>query len=105
MAGAGPQLKDAPLPLLEIRCDEAFLVGQGLAADPVVRHGGGFGFAHRQEVPEGAVVLELEVVVAAEAAFLLLLLRQPGVLVVELIAQAIQQWVDPVVDQASIVEG
>ena len=37
-----------------------FLVGQGLAPDPVVRNGVGLGFADRQEIAEGAVVPQLQ---------------------------------------------
>ena len=98
MGGAGPQLQDAPFAAFEGGRHEAFLVGQGLAADPVVGHGGGPGPAHRQEVAEAAVVLEPQVGVAAGAALAGLLLGQPAVLVVELVAKAIEQRVDAVVD-------
>ena len=104
LIGPGPQLEDRALPLLEIGGDEAFFIGQGLAADPVVRHGAGLGFAHRQEVTEGAVVLQPQVAVAAQPALLLLLLAQPGVLIIQLIAQAIEQGVDAVLDQAAFGE-
>lgn len=46
--------------------------------------------ADRQEIPEGAVVLQAQVADATELFFQPLLLGQPGVLVIELIAQAIQ---------------
>ena len=105
LAGPGPQLEDAALPLLEIRGDEAFFVGQGLAPDPVVRHGGGLGFAHRQEVAEGAVVLQLQGADATALALLLLLVAEPGVLIVQLVAQPIQQRVDAVMDQVALGEG
>ena len=38
LAGPGSQLKDAPFPLFQFRGDEALLISQGLAADPMVRH-------------------------------------------------------------------
>ena len=96
-------MENAALPLLEIRGDEAFLVGQGLAPDPVVRHGGGLGFAHRQEIAEGAVVLQFQGADAAALALLLLLVAEPGVLIVQLVAQPIQQRVDAVMDQVTIL--
>ena len=73
LAGAGAQLKDAPFPFLEVRGDEAFLVGQGLAPDPVIRHRGGLRFAYCEEVAEGAVVLQPQVADAGELALLLFL--------------------------------
>ncbi len=51
------------------------------------------------------MVLEPQVGVAASAALARLLLGQPGVLVVELVAQAIEEGVHTVVDQASFAEG
>ena len=104
LGGSGSQLQDAPLASLEGRRHETLLVGQGLAADPVVGHGGGSGPAHCQEVAKAAVVLEPQVGVAAGAALARLLLGQPGVLVVELVAQAIEEGVHTVVDQASFAE-
>jgi hypothetical protein len=50
------------------------------------------------------VVLEFEGADAAEAALLSLLLGQPGVLVVELVAQLVEAGVDAVVDQAALCE-
>ena len=50
------------------------------------------------------MILQFEVVVVAALTFALLLFRQPLVLVIELIASAIQEWVDPVVDQPSLAE-
>ena len=100
----GPQLQDAPLPSLEGRRDEALFVGQGLAADPMLGHGAGPGPAHRQEIAEAAVVLETQVGVAAGLAFQGFLFGQPPILVVELIAQAIQHRIDAVVDQAAFAE-
>ena len=67
-------------------------------------HGAGLGAAHRQEVAEGAVVLEFESGNAAGAALGGLLLGQPGVLVVELVAQVVQQRIHAVVDQAAFGE-
>ena len=86
LAGPGLQLQDAPFAALELRGHKPLFVGQGLAADPVLRHPLGLGFAHRQEITKGAVVLELEGGDAAGAPFGGLLLGQPGVLVVELVA-------------------
>ena len=65
---------------------EALFVGQGLPADPVLRHAPRFGFAHRQEVAKGAVVLEFEAADAAGLALERLLAPQPSLLVVELVA-------------------
>ena len=104
LGGPSPQLQDLPLPSFESRRHEAFLVGEGLAADPVLRYGGGAGPAHGQEVAEGAVVLEPQVGVAAGLAFEGLLFGQPVVLVIELIAQAIQHRIHPVMDQAALTE-
>ena len=71
----------------------------------MIRHRGRLGFADGQEVAEGAVVLQAQVAVAAALPFQALLLGQPGVLIIELVAQAIQQRVHPVVDQAAFTEG
>ena len=68
-----------------------------------MRHSGGLGFAHRQEIAEGAVVLQFQGADATELALLLLLVTEPGVLIVELVAQPIQQWVDAVVDGITVV--
>ena len=70
----------------------------------MVRHGGGLGFAHRQEVAEGAVVLQFQGADATALALLLLLMAEPGVLVIQLVAQSIQQRVDAVVDQIAFGE-
>ena len=105
LGGAGPELLDLALARLEIRGDEALLVGQGLAADPVLRHGARLGPAHGEEVAEGAVILELEGADAAGAALGGLQVGQPGVLVVELVAQIVQKWIHGVVDQAALGEG
>ena len=102
LASPGPQLEDAALSLLEIRGDEAFLVGQGLAPYPVGRHCGGLGFAHRQVIAEGAVMLQLQGADATELTLLLLLIAEPGVLIVQLVAQPIKQWVDAVMEQISL---
>ena len=104
LAGACPQLEDAAFPLFEIRGDEPFLIGQGLAADPVVRHRRGLGFAHRQEIAEGAVVLQLQGGDTAALALLLLLIGKPGVLIIQLVAQPIKERVNPVVDQSAFTE-
>ena len=104
LGGTGLELQDAPLTPLQFRGDKALLIGEGLAPDPVLRHGFGFGLAHRQEVAKGAVVLEFEGGDAAGAALRQLLLRQPGVLIVELVAQAIELRVHPVVDQAPLAQ-
>ena len=50
------------------------------------------------------MVLQAQVVVAAALTLQTLLLGQPGVLIVELVAQAIEQGVDAVVDQAAFAE-
>ena len=39
LGGTGTNLKDLPLPCLEVGGDEAFLIRQGLAANPVVWYG------------------------------------------------------------------
>ena len=90
LAGAGAQLKNASFPLFEFGGDEAFFVGQGLATDPVVGHRCSFGFAHGEEVAEGAVVLKLQGADPADLAFLLFLLGEPSVLIVELVAEAVE---------------
>ena len=70
----------------------------------MLRHRGGLGFAHREEVAEGAVILQPQIAVAAEAAFLLFLMVQPGVLVIELISQPIEQWIDAIVHQPPLTQ-
>ena len=50
------------------------------------------------------MVLEFEAGEAAEPALLRFLEGQPGVLVVELVAQVVEAWIDAVVDQAAIGE-
>ena len=101
LGGAGLELQDPAFAALELGGDEALLVGQGLAADPVLRHGPGLGAAHREEVAKGAVVLQAQGGDAAGPALAGLLLGQPGVLVIELVAQAIEAAVDAIVDQAA----
>ena len=105
LGGAGLELQDPAFAALELGGHEALLVGQGLAADPVLRHGPGLGPAHREEVAKGAVVLQAQGGDAAGPAFAGLLLGQPGVLVIELVAQAIEAAVDAIVDQAPFGEG
>ena len=102
---AGLELLDGALAVAQGWGDEALLVGQGLAADPVLRHRRRLGLRHRQEVAEGAVVLEFEAGEAAEPALLGFLLGQPGVLVVELVAQLIEGRINAVVEQAALGEG
>ena len=70
----------------------------------MVRYGG-TGLAHRQEVAEGVVVLQLQGADANALALLLLLMAEPGVLIVQLVAQPIQQRVDAVMDQIALGEG
>ena len=105
LGGPGLELQDLAFPGLELGGDEALLIGQGLAADPVVGHGCRFGPAHRQEVAKGAVVLEFEGGDATGLALERLLAPQPSVLVVELVAQAIELGIDTVVDQAPFTDG
>ena len=62
--------------------------------------GTGLGLGPGQEIAKGAGVLELEGRAAAGVPFGGLLLGQPGVLVVELVAQAIELRVHAVLDQA-----
>ena len=105
LASPSTQLEDAAFPLLEFGGDESLFVGQRLPADPMIRHRAGLGFADGQEVAEGAVVLQTQVVVAAAFALQPFLFSQPGVLIVQLVAQAIEQRVHPVVDEAAFTEG
>ena len=90
LAGAGAQLKNASLPFLEFGSDETFFVGQGLATDPMFRYRRCFGFAHCKEIAKGAVVLKSQGADAADLPLLLFLLSEPGVLVIELVAQAVE---------------
>jgi hypothetical protein len=99
LAGPGAQLQDPTLALLELGGDEALLVGQRLAADPVLRHPGRLRAANRQKVSEAAVVLEPQVGIAAGLTLQGFLVGQPGLLLVEAVAQAVEHRVDPVVDQ------
>ena len=59
--------------------------------------------AHRQEIAEGVVVLQPQVAVATELALMLLLLAEPGVLIIQLVAQTVEQWVNAV-DQPPFAE-
>ena len=90
LGGTGAQPQDASLPLLEGRGDEALLAGEGLAADPVVGHSRRFGATHGQEIAEGAVVLETNVGMAAALALLAFLVGQPAILIIQLVAKAIE---------------
>ena len=97
-------MEDGAFPRFEVGGDEAFFVGQGLTADPVVRYGRRLGPTDGEEIAEGAVVLQTEIGVAAQLTFLLFLFSQPAVLIVELVAQAIEQGIDAVVDQAPLAQ-
>ena len=105
LSRTGLELQDLAFALLERRGDEALFVGQGLAADPVVGHLARLGPAHRQEVAKGAVVLQFQGADAAGTALGGFLLGQPAVLVVELVAQPIEQGVDAVMNQAALGQG
>ena len=71
----------------------------------MVRHVLGFGLTHGEEVAKGAVVLEFQGADPAVPPFRLLLLSQPGVLVIQLVAQTIELGVHAVVDQSSLRQG
>ena len=62
------------------------------------------GPAGGQKIPKGAVILQAQVGVAAGPPLLGLLLGQPLVLVVQLVAQAIQHRIESIVDQAPFAE-
>ena len=101
----GFQLEDPTFAVLELWSNEALLVRQGLPSNPVVRHVLGFGLTDGEEVAKGAVVLEFQGADPAVPPFRLLLLSQPGVLVIQLVAQTIELWVHAVVDQSSLRQG
>jgi len=69
LGGPSPQLQNLAFAALECWRHEALLVGQGLPADPVIRHRRGLGPAHRQEIAEVAVVLQLAAFFTIEKVF------------------------------------
>ena len=101
----GTQLGNASLTIFQFGGDEAFFVGQGLASDLVVRHRSCLGFAHRENVAEGQAVLQVQGAGTAHLLIMLLILSEPGDLIIELVAEAIDFGLNTIVKQTPFAEG
>ena len=104
LVAARLELQDPSFPLLEFRRDEALFIAQGLPANPVIRHGRCFGAADGEEITKAAVELQPQVGVAAGFALPLLNASQPVLLLIQSVAQIIEVFIHPVVNQAAFTE-